>query len=415
MDKIILLAVFTSIILFSVNSQVFAEPNEKIDISKYVEWSQYTNGKSPDTADIIHSSKIIFEIGKHKDVHVKHIIEGMAWGPEDPKVLKTLPGKHSNLEVTDEDGDYLRPIGFVGETFEESEYVILGLKTFGGFDLVMEYDLENFLELKENGMWSKNFQFPHDVEIYLDEDIEIVFANSRPIDVSVAKGINCVGCDLLIEFFDKRELSVEKVMKYENKFEEVSNTGEEFILEMFSDGSITNLNYIEELNYFSFSVNKDNQLVLAKIPLDLLLSPYHVYSTENDQEVLTEGDGIRKKELNQTETHTNLSFIAPTKGVIHVVGATEMEHKELLEQLEKMKPPEPEKSSKPDSLSDILRGDFENEKEELEEEQSNSLYENWGENKTSTSNDNAITWVIFVIIGIVTVIIIGIIIKLKKN
>ena len=417
LNKKIFVAVFTIIILFSSNTQVFAEPDEKIDISKYVEWSKFTNGKSPDTAEIIYSSKIIFEIGKNNVVHVKQVVEGMVWGAENPKVLKTLPGKHSNLQVTDEDGDYLRPIGFVGKTFEESEYVILGQKAFQSFDLIMEYDLEDFLDLNEDGMWVKQFEFPHDVVIYIDDTIDTVFLNSRGVDVSVAKGINCVGCSIEITFFDSSEPIIKKVFKNETNFEEITNTGSEFILEFFSDGKITNLNYIQELNYFTFNINKTDQLVWMNVPLDLLLSPYHVYLTEFDQEILVEADKIKKSEFKQTETHVDISFKAPHEGVIHVVGATEMEHKTLLEQLEKrssLEKPTP-KSSEPDSLSDILRGEFETvDEEKLIKNQKEELYKDW-ENTSTDTNSNYDT-IIFVIIGIVAVVtIVVIVIKLKKN
>ena len=115
-----------------------------------------------------------------------------------------------------------------------------------------------------------------------------------------AKGINCMGCDIKIEFFDNPEPIIKKVIISETKFEEISSTGEEFILEFLSNGKIGDLNlHIKELNYFSFDVNKENQLFLVKIPLDLLLSPYHVYLTENDQEILVESDQIRKSEYGQ--------------------------------------------------------------------------------------------------------------------
>ena len=53
-------------------------------------------------------------------------------------------------------------------------------------------------------------------------------------------------------------------------------------LEFFSDGTIDNLDYIKELNYLSFNGNKENQLIsMITIPLDLLLSPYHVFLSES--------------------------------------------------------------------------------------------------------------------------------------
>ena len=107
------------------NSQVFGQSNEKIEISEYYDYEEFESG----FGEVIQTNKIIFEIGKDTTVHVKHVIIGAcAWDAGDPKLIKTLPGKHSNLQVTDEDGDYLRPIGFVGDTFEESEYIIAGQK-----------------------------------------------------------------------------------------------------------------------------------------------------------------------------------------------------------------------------------------------------------------------------------------------
>lgn len=400
--KKILFVIFTSIILFSGNTQAFGESSEQIDISKYLN----TNGNSfrSDFGEVIQTSKIIFEFKKDTTVHVKHVIIGSTWSPDEPKLIKTLPGKHTNLEVTDEDGDYLRPIGFVGETFEESEYIIAGQKPHSGYDLVAEYDLENFLELGENNLWKKQSQFPHDVIIYFDNEIDLVFVNSRPVDISNAGGINCVGCDVVIEFFNEKDPIVEKVTRNENKIEEISKFGEEFAVEFLSDGKISDVKFIDDLNYLSLNLNKENQLVVMKIPLDLLLSPYHVYFTESDQEVLAESDQIRKTEFGQnvTATHANLSFRGQMEGLIHVVGATEMEHEEQLLKIEKFTP-------KPTSKTDV---DTINQDDEVEDIENDELYKKWENSNGDINNDNTI---IFIIIGIVFVIIVGVIVKLKKN
>jgi len=401
LDKKILVAIFTLLLLFSVNSQVYAdESDERIDISKFYEYSTFDSG----FAEVIQTDKIVFEIGKDTTVHVKHIIVGDTWQPHEPKLIKMLPGKHSNLQVTDEEGDYLRPIGFVGETFEESEYIIAGQKASRAYDLVAEYDLENFLEFN-NGMWAKHFKFPHDVMIYVDEEVELIFANSRPIDVSDAKGVNCMGCDIVIEFFDSTESITKTVIRTETKFEEISNTGEEHSVEFLSDGAIGELRFIDELNYLSFNVGQEDQLFLVKIPLDLLLSPYHVYLSEIDQDVLVESDQIRKTEFGQTATHANLSFRTDMTGVIHIVGATEMEHEKLLEKLEK-RIQEPVK----ETTNDVKQSS-----EELDDISKEQLYEEWG-NTSSNVNSNEDNTIIFVLIGgVVIAVIAGIVIKLKKN
>ena len=402
MDKRAFVVVFTVLILFSINSQVFGEPGDKIDISKYLN----TEGLpfESDFAEVRQTDKIIFEIGKDMTVHVKHVIVGGAWPPSEPKVIEMLPGKHSNLEVTDEDGDYLRPMGFAGETFEEAEYIIAGQKAFKAYDLVAEYDLENFLEVNEYGLWTKYFKFPHDVMIYIDEDVELVFVNSRPVDMTDADGVNCMGCEMKLEFFDNQE-SIKKVITInENKFEEYSNMGEEFVVEFLSDGEITDINFIEELNYLAFNANRENQLYLLKIPLDLLLSPYHVYLTETGQDILLESDQIRKTEYGQTDTHANLSFRSNAEGIISIVGSTEQEHERLLEQIEKKIPVKTEPEANTELESNMM-----NDNKQIEQ-----LYENWGETN-SNKDENIDNTIIFVIIGIVAVIIVGIIIKLKKN
>ena len=400
MYKSIFCGIFTILLVFSINSQVYGESNERIDISKYLD----KDGKAflSDFAEVKQTDKIIFEIGKDTTVHVKHIIVGDTWQPHEPKVIKMLPGKHSNLQVTDEDGDYLRPIGFVGETFEEAEYIITGQKTYAAYDLVAEYDLENFLELND-GLWTKHFEFPHDVMIYVDDEVEIVFANSRPVDISDAGGVNCVGCNILIEFFDNSESITKTVMRADTRFEEISNTGEEYSVEFLSDGVIGELNFIDELNYLSFDVNQENQLFLIKIPLDLLLSPYHVFLSAFDQDVLVDSDQIRKSEYEQNTTHANLSFRANMEGVIHIVGSTEMEHEKLLDQLEK-RIPEPAK----ETIEDVND-------EKLDDTTKEQLFEDWGDTSSNVNNNEDNTMIFVIIGGAVIAVIIGIVIKLKKN
>ena len=405
MEKKIFAGIFITLLLFSVNSQAYGEPGEQIDISEYLD--KDGNSFQADFGEVIQTDKIIFEISKDSNVQVTHVVAGGAWPSAEPKLIQMLPGKHSNIDVRDEDGDPLRPIGFVGETVEDSEYIIAGQKASRAHDLHATYDLENYLELNDDGLWTKHIYFPHDVMVYFDDEIELIFVNSRPIDVSEAKGINCMGCDMRLEFFDKSEPVAKTVIIHENKFEELSNTGEEFVVEILSDGEVGDLNFTEELNYLGFNTSKENQIFALKFPLDLLLSPYYVYVTEFDQEILVESDKIRKTEYGQTDTHANLSFRPMIEGVIHVVGSSQMEHEEFLDRLEKR------------MSQSVVQTETEtntiNENQELEEKTpSEQLYDSWGDSNPSVNNSMDNT-VIFVIIGVISAIIIGVIIKLKKN
>ncbi|MDC0203971.1 hypothetical protein OAJ88_02880, partial [Candidatus Nitrosopelagicus sp.] len=174
MEKKILVIIF-SIAIISISPQIFAEENLDTLLRE-------KNGV------MIEQQKIIFEVGKYTNVHVKHVIETGAWNADRPRLIEILPGAHSNLIVADEDGDRL---GFShdAEKFEESKFIILKQKN-GNYDLIVEYDLDSFMELK-NGLWKKDITFPFDIMIMVDDDIGMIFANSRPIDVEDAKGINC--------------------------------------------------------------------------------------------------------------------------------------------------------------------------------------------------------------------------------
>ena len=177
MNNRILIIVF-SIALISISPQVFAQE---------------------DLGTVIENQKIVLEIGKQTNIHVKHIIEFGAWSENAPKLIKILEGDHSNLIVVDEDGDRVL-FSYDGDTFEESEYIILSQK-LASYDLIVEYDLAGFME-KDGKLWSKEIASKNDIQIMFDDDLETVIINSRPIDVSNVKGINCIGCQMFLEYFD---------------------------------------------------------------------------------------------------------------------------------------------------------------------------------------------------------------------
>jgi len=372
LEKKILFIIF-SIALISILPQVFAEDDLDALLAEK-------------NAVLIEQQKIIFEIGKHSDVHVKHVIETGAWSKNTPRVIEILSGTQTNLIVADEDGDRLS-FSFDRETFEDSEYIILNQKLLG-YDLIVEYDLENFMELK-NGLWSKEIQLPFDVMVMFDDEIEMIFGNSRPIDVSSAKGINCVGCNLLIEIFDD-EKSIVK---------EISSNDKKYNLEFFSNGNISNLTFMDEVKMINFDVYNEDQLIVLKIPFTLLLNPFDVYFTDDEDTELNQIDKIRKSEFSQNETHVNLSFRTSGDGVVSIIGANMEDHEKLLEKINKMKPVE--------KVTEVME-----EKVMINESEELSFADKLQEQQTDEIQYN-----IIIIIGIVilAVIIIGIIVKIKRN
>ena len=386
-----ILYIIISIVLISISSQAYAQE----DLGLLVEQQQ-----------------IIFEVGKHSDVHVKHVIETGAWNADRPRLIEILPGMHSNLKVTDEEGDRLN-FSYDKETFEESKYIILNQK-LGNYDLIAEYDLDGFMKLDE-GLWKKKILFPFDVMIMVEEDVELIFANSRPIDVSDAKGINCIGCGLTLEYFHDEKISIKEISSSQGKFE----------IEFLSNDEIFDLEFIEGgTQLLNFNVNDIDQLHVIKIPLENFLNPYEVYFTEKDDTSLDQLDKIRKTEYSQNETHVKLSFRTFNEGTVSIVGATQDEHQKRLEQIENMKAREVESEiidekkgialPIPGTKAASELAEKFKETNEKEETDKLSFADQLQEGQTQNS-DNSMT-IVGIIVGLIIVgIISGIIFKLKKN
>jgi len=356
---------------------------------------------------IVEQQKIVFEVGKHADVHVKHIIETGKWGTDKPRIIEILPGPHFNLSVTDEDGDRLN-FSYDGRTFEESKYIILNQK-LGAYDLIAEYDLEDFMTL-DNGKWKKEIKFGNDIEIRFDEGINVIFVNSRPIELNDGNGINCVGCFMTLEYFDDVKLITKEFSIDEKKF----------YIDIFSNEKISDINFIPEGNgLLNFNVDSVDQLFLLKMPLELFFNPFDVYFTEKDDTILDQIDKIRKSEFSQNEAYVMLSFRTDTEGVVSIEGATLEEHHKILEQIQKRTSAEV-KSERiveekgisiplPGQKDDSMIQDNENlisEKEEL------SFADELEKSTTGNSQDYTI---FLVLIGIAAAIVVGIVVKIKKN
>jgi len=384
------LILFT-ILVVSITPQVFAQSDLDVLLEN-------TNGV------LIEQQTIVFEVERHSDVRIKHVIETGAWNFDRPRIIEIIPGLHSNISVADEDGDSLN-FSYDGQTFEESNYIILNQKN-GNYDLIAEYDLENFLDL-ENNLWTKEIQFNHDVMIYFEEDIELIFVNSRPVDLEDAKGINCMGCDMYLEFFNEDKIIYQNIM-YNDK---------EHQIEILTDNKISELEFVgggsEILN---FNIEEGEQLIVLKIPFELLLNPFSVYFTEEDDTELDQLDKIRKSEYGQSDSHVNLSFRTDSKGTISIVGANSEEHQKLLEQIQKRNEMATEttiiENEKGVALPLPGQGS-QNSKEVSEDEGPKLSFEDeLQKGQQESSQDYTI---ILAIIGIIAAIIIGIIVKIKRN
>ena len=398
MEKKVLFIIF-SIVLISISPQVFA--NDELDALL-----------AEKNAVLIEQQQIIFQVGKYSDVQVKHVIETGAWSENRPRVIEVLPGAHSNLTVLDEDGDRLS-FSHNAETFEESKYIILNQK-LGNYDLIVEYTLDNFMELK-HGLWVKELNFGEDVTVMIGDEIELIFANSRPIDVSDASGINCIGCQMTLEYFDDEKFSSKEILSGNDKF----------TIDFLSNGKISEMEFIGGgTQLLNFDVIDTDQLFVMKIPLEYLLNPYDIYFTEKDDTELDQIDKIRKSEFSQDETHVNVSFRTFGEGTVSIVGATPEEHQKKLDQIENIKAREvkseavekekglalPIPGTKAASELAVKSGQM-NEEKKVDEL---SFADELAKGPVQNSEDNTI--IVAIVAGIIIAGIIGgVVFKLKKN
>ena len=231
-------------------------------------------------------------LGNQGEVHVLHEIK------ESREVIQVnvIEGTLSNLKVQDEDGN-------------EVEYATTGLESITGItifsseeDVIIEYDLDDVLFLKD-GIWTWDLLYLESTTIIFPEGVDLVFINERPVLLQGVKGITCHGCQALIEYVIDEPTKLEKIQWEENNFEIGIRTVSE----------ISSLNFDQPTKSISFNVNEDNQLVTLIIPLELLWSPYEVFS--DDQKLF-------KHEFFSNATHAWLNIRPESSGSIQIIGTT---------------------------------------------------------------------------------------------
>ena len=378
LDFKLIFLIFT-VVLVSTQPLVFANVSELKDNQKNLEIGQF-----------IQSEVVIFEIDKTETVHVKHIIKSGDWGGVNKHIV-IIDHEHSNLEVTDEDGD---PIGYgiSGNTFEESEYVVLTQK-LGGIDVIVEYDLENFLVVKDN-LWFKEIFFPFNIQMEFPEYIENIFVNSRPVDISEASGINCIGCKMTLEFMDNEKILVAEI-PIDDMIQKV---------EIISNKLVNDVTYIDEFGVLEFKTSNSDQYFIATIPFDIILNPFEVYWTEIGDNELEQTDKIRKTEFSQDSDSVRVSFKSDTLGRISIVGATMDDHEKLAAKIEK-------RSVSLDDQVSTKKDDMNSNVVDVTPE---DIFAEWEKTSPKSSNNSEDTLVYLIIGVVVAVIIIGIVIKMKK-
>ena len=237
----------------------------------------------------IGQKSVVITIDNEGNVKVVHEVKNS----KDPKQLTFVDGTVSNVKFT--------KLG-IEESFPESDGAknIVILPNQGNF--LVSYELKDVLSEK-NGMWTWNFLYLQSTTFILPEEVDLLFANERPVYLNDMKGINCHGCQMLLEY------STDEAQNNQNvKWED-----QEFLVEITSNSNVENFIFDQPSKSITFDVSEENRFVNTIIPLELLWGPYSVFLDD---------EKIFFQEYFNNGTHVWVTIIPKISGEVTIIGTT---------------------------------------------------------------------------------------------
>ena len=198
--------------------------------------------------------KVDVVITESNQIHVKHVVIAS----NSPKQIQLIDGTITNLKVTDVEGGE-KQFGSIGDND--------GLIIFPSQkNIVVEYDLEDVLFLKDN-VWTLDFRYLQTTNFMFPREVDLVFANNKPVYLGEKNGIACHGCQMTLAY-SINEPKILKNIKYDNK---------EFLIEIRTFAEISEFNFDQLTKSISFHVNGEKQFVTTVVPLKILPELYNVF------------------------------------------------------------------------------------------------------------------------------------------
>ena len=237
----------------------------------------------------IGQKSVVITIDNEGNVKVVHEVKNS----KDPKQLTFVDGTVSNVKFT--------KLG-IEESFPESDGAknIVILPNQGNF--LVSYELKDVLSEK-NGMWTWNFLYLQSTTFILPEEVDLLFVNERPVYLNDMKGINCHGCQMLLEY------STDEAQNNQNvKWED-----QEFLVEITSNSNVENFIFDQPSKSITFDVSEENRFVNTIIPLELLWGPYSVFLDD---------EKIFFQEYFNNGTHVWVTIIPKISGEVTIIGTT---------------------------------------------------------------------------------------------
>jgi hypothetical protein len=223
------------------------------------------------------------------DVQVMHVIDDL----DLPLQIDLIDGTITNLSVKDKEGNNLE----YGEMTNNESVMIMPSNQ----DTIIEYHLADKLILTNN-VWTWEFLYLESTAFLFPEEVDLIFVNEKPAYLGEKNGINCHGCQMVLEY-SLDEPSI---------FERVKMKNSEFLIEFRTWAEISKFNFEPSSAEMSFEVTGNNDYVTAMIPADLLSGPY---------QVLLDEEKIRFHEYINNGTHVWLNIRPQNSGEISVIGS----------------------------------------------------------------------------------------------
>jgi len=224
------------------------------------------------------------------DAHVVHLIKQSNTVIQ----LDIIPGTVQNLDVKGVNGGYIQH-AIIGDN--------VGVSIFPTREsVVVEYDLDDVLFFNKD-VWVWAYNYPVVTTFYFPDGVDLVFINTRPIDIGTSEGIKCHGCNAKLQFAIDEPVVINEVKWEDQKFDVLIRTS----------AGINSFNFNQPAKSMSFDINTAQRFVTLIVPLELLWNPYEVYL--NDEKII-------KHEFSQNSTHVWVNIRPNSVGTVQIIGTS---------------------------------------------------------------------------------------------
>ena len=238
--------------------------------------------------DAAQQDSIVVEVGQGS-ASIEHTVRGSGG----PVQLELVDGQRTNLEVRADDRN-LEYASISGSN---------GIVVFPqGADFEVSYTVSGSPELID-GLWTWDFFYPESTAFLFPEGTDLVFVNGLPVDLPEgARGINCHGCQMILEYFEEQA----------PRAAQISWEGRSFEVGVISNGGVSSIAFDQPSKSLEFESEAGAYTVLI-IPKELLWPPYEAY---------LDGEKILDQENISDEQRVWLVVRPESAGTVTVIGAT---------------------------------------------------------------------------------------------